>query len=48
MVVCYLGLIELGKRIFYGVAPTTSPDLRRPSRHRHQRRRAARFSTATR
>jgi Mg2+-importing ATPase len=48
MVVGYLGLIEVGKRIFYGAAAATTTDGRRFSRHRHQRRRAARFSTATR
>jgi hypothetical protein len=33
MVVCYLALIEVGKRLFYGVAPepTTLPAPRRPS-----------------
>ncbi len=49
MVVCYLALIEIGKRIFYGAAPTTAPPTRRPySTHRYLRRRAAYFSTATR
>ncbi|HSV67608.1 MAG TPA: magnesium-translocating P-type ATPase [Mycobacteriales bacterium] len=48
MVVGYLALIEIGKRIFYGAAPTAPPTPRRGSRHRHLRRRAAYFSTATR
>jgi Mg2+-importing ATPase len=48
MVVGYLALIEIGKRIFYGAAAVRSPGVQRSSRHRHQRRRAARFSTATR
>jgi P-type Mg2+ transporter len=46
MVVGYLGLIEIGKRIFYGAATATAPHGRRFSRHRFQRRRAAHFSTA--
>ena len=48
MVVGYLALIEVGKRIFYGAAAATSPAAARYGGHRHQRRRAARFSTATR
>jgi hypothetical protein len=48
MVACYLALIETGKRIFYGAAPTTPLTRPRYSRHRHLRRRAAYFSTATR
>jgi Mg2+-importing ATPase len=48
MVVCYLALIEIGKRIFYGAAPTAPPTRPRYGRHRHLRRRAAYFSTATR
>ena len=48
MVVAYLALIELGKRIFYGAA-ARAPRRRRPySKHRHLRRRAAYFSTAAR
>jgi Mg2+-importing ATPase len=47
MVVLYLVLIELGKRLFYGAplpaVPTTPPYVR----HRRLRRRAAHFSTAT-
>ncbi|TVT33902.1 magnesium-translocating P-type ATPase [Amycolatopsis rhizosphaerae] len=48
MVVCYLGLVEIGKRLFYGVphAPVTAPP--RDLARRHARRRAARFSTAAR
>ncbi|HTI22860.1 MAG TPA: magnesium-translocating P-type ATPase [Kutzneria sp.] len=46
MVLCYLGLIELGKRIFYGAVDTAGPVPRRPyGRHRRLRLRAARFST---
>ncbi len=46
MVVCYLALIEGGKRLFYGAAAGPAR-MRRPySRHRHLRRRAAYFSTA--
>jgi Mg2+-importing ATPase len=45
MVVCYLGLIELGKKIFYRVA-VGAPPIRRPhSGRRHVRKRALRFST---
>lgn len=48
MVIAYLALIDVGKRIFYRVAPTGPP--KRPLDHhrRHVRRRAAYFSTATR
>ena len=45
MVVAYLALIEVGKRIFYRVAaapPTSGPY----GAHRHLRRRAAQFSSA--
>ena len=48
MVVAYLALIEAGKRIFYRVAPAAPFAPRLYSRLRHQRRRAAYFSTATR
>ncbi|MGB7797679.1 MAG: cation transporting ATPase C-terminal domain-containing protein [Pseudonocardiaceae bacterium] len=48
MVVCYLVLIEIGKRIFYGSLPSASPTRRNYSPHHHLRRRAAYFSTATR
>jgi Mg2+-importing ATPase len=48
MVVCYLVLIEVGKRLFYRAVPTTSPHGLRPSRNRHMRRRAAYFTTAAR
>jgi Mg2+-importing ATPase len=48
MALCYLVLIEIGKRIFYGATPTTAPPTPRPySSHRYLRRRAAYFSTAT-
>ncbi|HYS34343.1 MAG TPA: magnesium-translocating P-type ATPase, partial [Pseudonocardiaceae bacterium] len=45
MVVCYLGLIELGKRIFYRTAETARPARRPHSGRRHVRKRAIRFST---
>jgi Mg2+-importing ATPase len=49
MVVCYLVVIEIGKRIFYGATPTTPSPTRRALRnHRHLRRRAAYFTTTTR
>jgi P-type Mg2+ transporter len=48
MVVCYLVLIEVGKRLFYRTVPTTTPHGLRPSRNRHLRRRAAYFTTAAR
>jgi P-type Mg2+ transporter len=48
MVVCYLGLIEVGKRIFYRTAQASSPVARHYGKHRYLRRRAARFSTAER
>jgi P-type Mg2+ transporter len=48
MVVGYLALIEVGKRIFYRATPSFLPMPRRGSRHRHLRRRAAYFSTAAR
>jgi Mg2+-importing ATPase len=43
MVICYLALIEVGKRLFYG-APTRAAAAPVPA-GRHQRRRAACFST---
>jgi Mg2+-importing ATPase len=46
MIVAYLALIEIGKRLFYGAAATVSPTHRRYAGHRHLRRRASRFSTA--
>jgi Mg2+-importing ATPase len=50
MVLCYLGLIEIGKRIFYQSAglDRTTPRVAPPAarRRRRLRRRAARFSTA--
>jgi P-type Mg2+ transporter len=51
MVVAYLALIEIGKRIFYrtaAAAPAVAPEPGRYGRHHHLRRRAARFSTAAR
>ena len=48
MVIGYLVLIEIGKRLFYG-ATATRPVVTPPYHpHRHLRRRAARFSTASR
>ena len=47
MVCCYIGLIEMGKRLFYRNASAGPPRTpRRPSRTRHLQRRAAYFSTA--
>ena len=48
MVVCYLALIEVGKRIFYGAAAAAPPTRRGDPRHRALRRRAGHFSTARR
>ncbi|MGZ4516991.1 MAG: hypothetical protein ACXVXN_03595 [Mycobacteriaceae bacterium] len=48
MIVGHLILIEIGKRMFYRTAPIPAPTRRRYSRHRHLRRRATHFSTATR
>jgi Mg2+-importing ATPase len=45
MVVCYLALVEIGKRVFDGAAPRPVVPLPR-SGGRHLRRRAARFSTS--
>jgi P-type Mg2+ transporter len=47
LVVGYLGLIEAGKRLFYGAA-AVPPGKRAVRPHRHIRRRAAYFSTARR
>ncbi|MFE8948486.1 magnesium-translocating P-type ATPase [Streptomyces sp. NPDC007856] len=47
MVVVYLLLVELGKRIFYRTAGPRARPAPAPG-HRHLRRRAARFSTVTR
>jgi Mg2+-importing ATPase len=48
MVVCYLALIEIGKRYFYRTAASASPSRRHYTRRRHLRRRAAYFSTSAR
>jgi len=48
MVVCYLALIEVGKRYFYRAAAGTPTVRRSYGGHRHVRRRAAYFSTAKR
>jgi Mg2+-importing ATPase len=45
MVACYLALIEIGKRLFYGATPTPTAATPRPVGHRHLRRRAAYFTT---
>jgi len=45
MAVGYLGLIEVGKRLFYGAAATRPPARRPYAAHRHLRRRVAYFST---
>jgi P-type Mg2+ transporter len=46
MVICYLGLIEVGKRLFYGV--TGPVVVAKPvTARRHLRRRAARFSVGS-
>ncbi len=47
MVVGYLVLVEIGKRLFYRTARAAAPP-RAAVGHRHLRRRAARFSTAAR
>ena len=44
MVVCYLGLVEVGKRLFYGATGPVAVAKPVTSR-RHRRRRAAVFST---
>jgi Mg2+-importing ATPase len=46
MVIGYLVLIEIGKRIFYRAAAAVTPSPRPHSTRHHLRRRAARFSTA--
>jgi P-type Mg2+ transporter len=50
MVVAYLALIEIGKRIFYrtAAAAPVAPEPGRYGKHHRLRRRAARFSTASR
>ncbi|MDF3298819.1 magnesium-translocating P-type ATPase [Streptomyces tropicalis] len=46
MILAYLALIEIGKRLFYGAAVAAPPVPGRYAGRRHQRRRAGRFSTA--
>ena len=46
MVVCYLALIEIGKRFFYRAAAASPGSRRHYTRRRHLRRRAAYFSTS--
>ncbi|HEY5051100.1 MAG TPA: cation transporting ATPase C-terminal domain-containing protein, partial [Acidothermaceae bacterium] len=48
MVVCYLALIEVGKRYFYRTAAASPGSGRHYTRRRHLRRRAAYFSTSAR
>jgi P-type Mg2+ transporter len=48
MVACYLVLIEVGKRLFYGAAPAPTGLPTVPVGHRHLRRRAAYFSASSR
>jgi P-type Mg2+ transporter len=48
MVACYLVLVEVGKRLFYGAAPTPTGLPTVPVGHRHLRRRAAYFTTGRR
>jgi Mg2+-importing ATPase len=45
MVACYLALIEVGKRLFYGAASAPTAVTPRPVGRRHLRRRAAYFTT---
>ncbi|WP_153816250.1 cation transporting ATPase C-terminal domain-containing protein [Streptomyces sp. SUK 48] len=45
MVLCYLALVEVGKRLFYRTRPGATGS-RAEVGHRHLRRRAARFSTS--
>jgi Mg2+-importing ATPase len=47
MVVCYLGLIEIGKWLFFHAAGPASTAPRPHAQRRHLRRRAARFTTTT-
>jgi Mg2+-importing ATPase len=44
MVVAYIGLIEVGKRLFYGRSSTAPRGRSRDPAVRHLRRRAAYFS----
>jgi Mg2+-importing ATPase len=44
MVVAYIGLIEVGKRLFYGSSSSAPRARRRDPAVRHLRRRAAYFS----
>ncbi|MEU2054598.1 magnesium-translocating P-type ATPase [Streptomyces bungoensis] len=46
MILGYLALIEIGKRLFYGAAAVAPPVSGRYAGRRHLRRRAGRFSTA--
>ncbi|MEV8523587.1 magnesium-translocating P-type ATPase [Streptomyces sp. NPDC052000] len=46
MILAYLALVEIAKRLFYGAAVPAPPIPRHYAGHRHLRRRAARFSTA--
>jgi P-type Mg2+ transporter len=44
MIIGYLVLIEIGKRLFYGTSPILAEERPRYSQQRHLRRRAAYFS----
>jgi Mg2+-importing ATPase len=46
MILAYLALIEIGKRLFYGAAAVAPPVSGRYAGRRHLRRRAGRFSTS--
>lgn len=46
MILAYLALVEIGKRLFYGAAVAAPQVPRHYARRRHLRRRAAHFSTA--
>ncbi|MER5696502.1 HAD-IC family P-type ATPase [Streptomyces mirabilis] len=46
MILAYLALVEIGKRLFYGAAVAAPQVPRHYARHRRLRRRAAHFSTA--
>jgi Mg2+-importing ATPase len=48
MVIAYLALVEVGKKVFYHAVATTTPHRRTYNAERALRRRAARFSTALR
>jgi len=47
LVICYMVLVEAGKRLFYGAEPAVPPPSHPYSPRHHLRRRAARFSSAS-